>query len=261
MNKRLWIVLGVLVVAVFGGLMWYRNVTEANDPVAYADELDGTKLITKDDIVAAQEKTLGRSLTDEEKANIIEDHYDGPTDAKVVVVEWKDFACIHCQETSSYVDEIRKDYNDRVLFIVRDFSLNYPSSPTVLSAGNAATKLGGNEAFWKMSELLFKDDRWTKSSLPSGWKDTIDEYADSIGLNVGDFNELLNNVENNGIKDKIDRDKRLGDNLNVTGTPTWMVNGKKLDSIVADDIRAAIEAALQEAEGNSDESADATNES
>ena len=112
-----------------------------------------------------------------------------------------------------------------------------------------------------MSELLFKDDRWTKSSLPSGWKDTIDEYADSIGLNVGDFNELLNNVENNGIKDKIDRDKRLGDNLNVTGTPTWMVNGKKLDSIVADDIRAAIEAALQEAEGNSDESADATNES
>ena len=85
MNKRLWIVLGVLVVATFGGLMWYRNVTEANDPVAYADELDGTKLITKDDIVAAQEKTLGRSLTDEEKANIIEDHYDGPTDAKVGV--------------------------------------------------------------------------------------------------------------------------------------------------------------------------------
>lgn len=249
MNKRLWIVLGVLVVATFGGLMWYRNVTEENDPVAYASELDGTKLITKDDIIAAQEKTLGRSLTDEEKDNIIEDHYDGPTDAKVVVVEWEDFACSHCQAFQTYAEQIKEDYKDRVLFIVRDFSLNYPNSIATLSAGNAVAKLGGNEAFWKMSEQLFQDEKWISQAVPnSERKELFEEYAKNAGVDVDEFNQLLNNTDNNGIQDKIDRDKRLGENLGVTGTPTWMVNGEKVDGTTEENIRNAIEEALAESE-------------
>lgn len=255
MNKRLWIVLGVLVVATFGGLMWYRNVTEDNDPVAYANELDGTKLITKEDIIAAQEKTLGRSLTDEEKDNIIEDHYDGRTDAEVVVVEWEDFACSHCQAFQTYAEQIKEDYKDRVLFIVRDFSLNYPNSIATLSAGNAVAKLGGNEAFWKMSEQLFKDEKWISSAVQSGErKELFEEYAKTAGVDVDEFNQLLTNTENNGIQDKIDRDKRLGENLGVTGTPTWMVNGKKVESTTEEDIRAAIEAALNGTEPAESES-------
>ena len=118
--------MAILVVAVFGGLMWYRDSAERVDELAYVDKLDGKNLITKDDIIKAKEETLGRSLTDEEKDNIIEDHYDGPTDAKVVVIEWEDFACSHCQAFHTYAEQIKDDYKDRVLFIVRDFSLNYP---------------------------------------------------------------------------------------------------------------------------------------
>ena len=82
-----------------------------------------------------------------------------------------------------------------------------------------------------------------------------------FSFNIDDFNSLINNIANNGIEEKIDRDKRLGENMGVTGTPTWMVNGETVETLSESDIRAAIEAALQEAEGNSDESADATNES
>ena len=59
---------------------------------------------------------------------------------------------------------------------------------------------------------------------------------------------LLNNTDNNGIQDKIDRDKRLGENLGVTGTPTWMVNGEKVDGTTEENIRNAIEEALAESE-------------
>ena len=73
MNKRLWIVLGVIVVVFFGGLMWY-NSTIKEEPVvdySYVDELDGSKMITKEDVIAAVEKTENRTMTDEEKDNII----------------------------------------------------------------------------------------------------------------------------------------------------------------------------------------------
>ena len=49
--------------------------------------------------------------------------------------------------------------------------------------------------------------------------------------------------------------------MGVTGTPTWMVNGETVETLSESDIRAAIEAALQEAEESGDGSADATNES
>ena len=259
MNKRLWIVMAILVVAVFGGLMWYRDSAERVDELAYVDKLDGKNLITKDDIIKAKEETLGRSLTDEEKDNIIEDHYDGPTDAKVVVIEWEDFACSHCQAFHTYAEQIKDDYKDRVLFIVRDFSLNYPNSLATLSAGNAVAKLGGNEAFWKMSELLFQDTKWTGQAVSNDErKEIFDEYAKSSGVNADDFNSLINNTANNGIEEKIDRDKRLGENLGVTGTPTWMVNGETLDSINEEDIRAAIEAALNESGSDADGTSDST---
>lgn len=248
MNKRLWIVLGVLVIAVFGGLMWYKNVAEQQEEqqLSYVDKLDGTKLITRDDVIKAMEES-GQSLTDEEKNNIIEDHYDGPTDAKVVVVEWEDFACSHCQAFHTYAEQIKDDYKDRVLFIVRDFSLSYPNSIATLSAGNAVAKLGGNEAFWKMSEQLFQDTKWISQAVPANErKEIFDTYASNAGVKVDDFNSLLADTSNNGIQEKLDRDKQLGKNMGVTGTPTWMVNGTKLDSINEEDIRSAIDAALAE---------------
>ena len=261
MNKRLWTVLGVLVIAAFGGLIYYKNVSQSTDELAYVDKLDGGKLITKDDIIKAKEETLGRSLTDEEKDNIIEDHYDGPTDAQVVVVEWEDFACSHCQAFHTYAESIKDDYKDRVLFIVRDFSLGYPNSVATLSAGNAVAKLGGNEAFWKMSEQLFQDEKWISQAVPNNErKELFNKYAQNAGVDVDEFNKLISNTANNGIEEKIDRDKRLGEKMGVTGTPTWMVNGQKLDSINEEDIRAAIETALQEAGSGDAESSSETSE-
>ena len=79
-------------------------------------------------------------------------------------------------------------------------------------------------------------------------KELFEEYAKNAGVDVDEFNQLLTNTNNNGIQDKIDRDKRLGENLDVTGTPTWMVNGEKVDGTTEENIRNAIEEALAESE-------------
>lgn len=249
MNKRLWILLVVLVVAVFGGLIWYKNSLpdDSKKDVAYVEKLDVNKLVTKDDVIKAMEETSGQKLSDEAKEQIIPDHYAGPTDAKVTVIEYEDFACSHCQAFHTYAEQIQEDYQDEVLFIFRDFSLNYPNSAATLTAGEAVAKLGGNDAFWKMSKQLFKDEKWIGSSAPANRDGILEEYAKASGVNVDDFNDLRRNYEDNGVQAKIDRDKALGEKMEVTGTPTWFVNGKRVDEISDDAIRKAIDEALKEA--------------
>ena len=75
MNKRLWIVLVVLVIAVFGAIIFTKN--SKTDDLAYVEHLDGSKIITKDDIVSAKEKVKGGKLTDEERDKVLSDHFLG----------------------------------------------------------------------------------------------------------------------------------------------------------------------------------------
>jgi len=108
-------------------------------------KLDASKLITKADLPDGE----------------IPDHYVGDKNAKVVVIEYEDFACSHCQVLAQYTEQIHADYKDRVLFIHRGFNLGFPNSARTLRAAEAAYRLGGDKAYWAMSKLLYQDTRWT----------------------------------------------------------------------------------------------------
>lgn len=252
MNKRAWIVFTLVVALSFGLLLWQKNQTQGQNSsskeLAYVSQLDGTKLIARDDIIRAKEKTLKRQLSQDEKDGVIDDVYLGKKDAKVIVIEYEDFACSHCQAISRYTEKIQNDYRDKVLFIRREYSLNYPNSKATLSAAEVAKKLGGNDAYWKMNGKLFQNQMWVGYAVSSSERQTtLDKYAKESGLDVKKFNELLETTETNGVQEKIDRDKKLGDKAGVTGTPTWLVNGKKVSSSTDANIRQAIKQALEKA--------------
>ncbi len=243
MNKRLWIVLSVLVIAAVGGLIWWK--TSQPDEASYVDHLDPGQLITKQDIIDAKKKVDPNQEIDE--STIIPDHFLGNKDSKVIVIEYEDFACSHCQAFHVYVTKIHEDYKDDVLFIHRNFSLGYPNSVASISAAEAAFLIGGEKAFWKMTDLLFQDTMWISEAVPSDQrKEVFSSHAEEIGLDVDKFNEALINTSKNGIQAKMSRDKALGVKAEVTGTPTWLVNGKKVDQIKDEDIRKAIDDAINE---------------
>ncbi|GEM_PF-160155 len=264
-NYRLWIVLGVLVVAAIGGLIWYKNRTvldsgeirvkdKSNTESVvktedYVNKLDINKAITKDDVANAIKKVTGKEISDSEKAKIIPDHTLGKADSKVTVIEYEDFACVHCQQVHSYTEKIQDEYKDRVHFIYRDYSLGYPNSQVTITAGEAAYKVGGDDAFWKMYKLLFQNDMWVSQAVVTDKrKSTLNDYAKQSGIDVDKFNKTILDAENNGIQHKIDRDKAIGIKAGVSGTPTWIVNGKKLESVTYDDMKKAIDEALKDAE-------------
>lgn len=230
MNKRLWIVFAVLVLVALGGLVFWKKGEDSKIDTT-ADAYDGSKLLVKADVGDGQ----------------IPDHYSGNKDAKVIVIEYEDFACSHCNAFSDTAAAIKKEYANDVLFVYRNFNLKYPNSTISESAAEAAYLIGGEEAYWKMHDLLFSENAWTSSAIPTKERRTMLEgYAETAGLDVDKFMSAVEDYENNGIQAKINRDKALGTKAEVTGTPTWFVNGKKIDSITESNVKSALKDALNE---------------
>jgi len=186
--------------------------------------LDGSKLITKNDLANGE----------------IPDHYIGNKNAKVVVIEYEDFACSHCQHLAADAERIHADYKTRVLFIHRSFNLGFPNSERTLRAAEAAYRLGGEEAYWAMSKLLYQDNRWTAREEVFGSRGILDNFAKQIGLNADEFRKA---ISDSTVSSKITRDRKLGAAIGVGGTPTWFINGQQVMPRDAD-IRAALDAAL-----------------
>lgn len=196
------------------------------------EKLDTTKLLTKD--------AVGE--------NQIPDHFVGDQNAAVVVIEYGDFACSACQRSAAATKQIHQQYSDKVLFIQRSFSLDFPNSEITLSAAEAAYLVGGETAYQQMNTLLYQDEVWSHNQLTAAKSlSMLSEYADEIGLNSEEFNKALADRANNGISAKIARDKQSGQAANIRATPTRIVNGQIIEGASESALRAAIESALANA--------------
>lgn len=248
MNKRLWIVFAVLVIAALGGLVWWKN-TNSDGGTSYVDNLNGNKIITVDDVVTAKNKAAngGKVASDfsVDKNTIIPDHYLGDIDSKVTVVEYEDFACSACNSFASSASSIHNDYKDDVLFVYRNFNIGQNTSTLSESAAEAAYLLGGQDIYWKMHDLIFSDETCVEGNDKTTCQNTVIDYAKQLGLDADKFKEALTNYSDNGIQAKIQRDKKLGTKAGVTATPTWFINGEKIEGANASAMRSAIDAALK----------------
>lgn len=254
MNKRVWIVLIVLAVAAGGGLVWWRI-----SQTAYTDYLDFNQAVTRQNVIDARNKAANGGklnpnfkLSDTDKNQIIPDHVFGKTGSKVVVIQYEDFACSACNALAATASKIMNDYQDRVLFVFRNFSIGSYTSKISQVAAEAAFVLGGEEAFWKMHDYLFNSQICYESRDPASKKTCqagIESYAQQLGFDVTKFDQLLAEYTTNGISDKLDRDRALGIRAGVNATPTWFVNGQPIGvhSMTDSGIRQAIDKALQAA--------------
>ncbi|MBX3011871.1 MAG: thioredoxin domain-containing protein [Caldilineaceae bacterium] len=147
----------------------------------------------------------------------------GPADAKVTVVEFLDPECESCRAAFPMVKQILSTYEGQVRLVVRYFPLHNNS---VLAA--KATEAAGEQGkYWEMQELLFQNQpTWGEQQTPQ--TALFVQYATALGLDVAAFTEVLNSDK---YTDKIQRDLQDGQALGVGGTPTFFVNGQKVQNI------------------------------
>lgn len=179
-----------------------------------------------------------------EKANegvVINTHVKGNPEAKVELIEYSDFQCPACGQFYPYVKEIIEDYGSDIRFEYRHFPLItvHPSAVPAARAAEAADQQG---KFWEMHDKLFENQSvWSKSSNPSS---LFNQYAEELGLNMDQFKRQQNAAM---IADAIDKSFQDARSRGFSGTPTFLLNGEKMQFETFEEFRSAIDAAVKAA--------------
>lgn len=152
------------------------------------------------------------------------DHVLGKKDAKAVLVEYSDFQCPACKSYHPIVKQIVEKNKDTLLFAYRYFPL--PLHQNAVPSARAAEAAGLQNHFWEMHDKLFDTQSdWENSKNP---QDIFVKYATDLKLDLEKFKKDMNS---DGVKNRIDTDQQGGTGLGIDATPTFYLNGKKLESI------------------------------
>jgi protein-disulfide isomerase len=168
-------------------------------------------------------------------------HAVGPETAPVVLEEFGDFQCPPCGRMHPVVQQIEKDYGERLRFVFRHYPLQqiHKNAFAAARASEAAAMQG---KFWEMHDLIFDNQaQWAESAEP---RPVFNDYARRLGLNVEKFQS---DMAGQAVAERVMADYQRGNSLGVSGTPTFYVNGRELPGTQALDpayLRAQIDQAL-----------------
>jgi len=149
----------------------------------------------------------------------------GNENAKVVLIEYADFQCPSCAAAYPILDDLKDEYKDRVQFVFRHFPLT-TIHPNAFSAARAAEAAGEQGKFWEMHDKLFETQQlW--GQLTTNQQGTFEDYAKELGLDVEEFKQDYVSEE---VATRINRDVSSGSQFDVQGTPTFILNGERIDN-------------------------------
>lgn len=164
-------------------------------------------------------------------------YWTGTSNAGITIVEFSDFACPYCRESFPKIREISKLYKDDVKIIYRDFPVIAEYSEDLAMAGRCAGEQG---LFWVMHDKLFLNQGISTAS-------DIISLSGQIGADQKRFELCFNNKKySTSIKKDYDDGVRLG----ITGTPTWFINGVKIEGNIPYDILVKIIESILEENNN-----------
>ena len=144
------------------------------------------------------------------------DHIRGAPDAPVTVVEYGDFECPYCGQAESVVRELLSSFGSDLRYVWRSLPLN-DVHPHAQMAAEAAEAAGAQGSFWEMYEMLLTHQ---DALAPPDLR----RYAQELDLDVDRFwDDLRRRVH----APRIAEDVASAELSQVTGTPTFFVNGRR----------------------------------
>jgi protein-disulfide isomerase len=161
-------------------------------------------------------------------------------DGKVTFVEFLDFECEACGAAFPAVEELRATFGDRVTFVARYFPLDgHFNSQRAARAVEAAAQQGQFEAMYK--KMFETQTQWSEQQVPKD--DLFRSYAEELGLDMTKWDAAY---ASDATWARIQADIDDGTALGVTSTPSFFLNGQRLEPKSIDDLTTAIEQALDQ---------------
>lgn len=143
------------------------------------------------------------------------DHVYGNKDAKVTIIEYSDFECPYCGKNSVTMDQIKKNYGDKVKVAYRHFPLDFHKNAH--PAAKASECAADQGKFWEMHDKIFSN----QSAL--GTANIFVTWAKELGLNEAAFTQCINGASKDSL---IQEMINMGMADGVQGTPAVFINDK-----------------------------------
>jgi protein-disulfide isomerase len=153
--------------------------------------------------------------------------------AIVTVAEFADLQCPACRSAhESIVKPLIEKYGTKIRYDFMHFPLQ-TLHPYALRAAEASECAADQKKFWEFIDMNYTNQEKLN-------QDALAEWAQQLGLDMDLFGRCTDShIKRDAILDEYQKGKDVG----VSGTPTFFVNGKKVDSGLAE-LSAAIDAAL-----------------
>jgi protein-disulfide isomerase len=200
-TSRSWMAIAAAVVAavVIGGIVYYQN--------------SGSKL----------PKTAEPDVSELMAPGPLEDIVLGKADAPNTIVEYASMTCPHCAQFQTVVfPELKKKYIDtgQAKYILREFPLDGLAVAAFMLA-----RCAGPDRYYPMVDGLFESQKiWAVPGAEG--KDKLLAIARQAGFSKEKFDQCISDKE---LFDKVVAVRtRANDKFGVDSTPTFFVNGKKL---------------------------------
>ena len=159
-------------------------------------------------------------------------HVEGNKTATVKLTEFGDYQCPGCGSFYQTVKDVVAKYDSKIKFQFVNFPLT-SIHPNTFAASRAAEAAGLQGKYWQMHDLLYEQNQayyvnqqqtWIPAKDPTPF---FNQYAQQLGLNMTKFKQDFGSTK---VNDWINADMQKGKNLGVDATPTFFLDGKKVDS-------------------------------
>jgi protein-disulfide isomerase len=160
-----------------------------------------------------------------------------PPSAVVTLEEFGDYQCPPCGALHPTLKKLKQEFGANLNFVFRNLPLS-TIHKNALAAAQAAEAARMQDRFWEMHDLLYENqDLWKDDINPRA---TFVKFAGDLGLDTARF---VRDLDDTQVQLRIDADQDAAVKLGINGTPTILIDGRRLrdEATTPEGVRKGIE--------------------
>lgn len=151
-------------------------------------------------------------------------HVRGEGAKKVTLTEYGDFQCPACASYYPIVEQVYEKYKADITFQFRSFPLRQ-IHPNAVLAHRYAEAASNQNKFWEMYSLMYQNqDSWSSLGDASS---VFKSFGQSLNLDMAKLDADVKSTATNAV---VNADETEGKKLGVSSTPTFFIDGKKIEN-------------------------------
>ncbi len=155
----------------------------------------------------------------------------GREEAPLVVVDFSNYLCPHCQNHAlNVLPRLKAEYIDtgKIRYVFRDFP--FPGQDHVIRAGEAAACAQEQGRYYEYHEVLFRASGLWGELRGEALDRVLVDLARQLGLDGEAFGACLASGRHRA---GVLADQKLATDLGLTGTPTFFIDQEKIPGFIS----------------------------